>query len=125
MSDLIKRLENGQTFHCPDCGFGFPVQDPTAAQALREKDKEIGLLQDEMTELTSILLDNDAEIARLRDELDRLCTMIEEPSWHDYIHITKNWLKFYPPDIFTGESGDKGPLFVVAVRKALAALETE
>ena len=29
----------------------------------------------------------------------------------------------YPPDIFTGESGDPGPLFVARLRQALAALD--
>ena len=47
---------------------------------------------------------------------------LEDPDWNTYIEITTAWLEKYPPDIFTGESGDAGPVFVVAVRDALAAL---
>ena len=57
------------------------------------------------------LADIQAELERLRD-----------PDWETYIALTKKWLEHYPPDIFTGVSGDPGPLFVVAVRKAIRAL---
>ena len=58
-------------------------------------------------------------IAELEDEVARL----KDPNWKDYIALTKTWLEKYPPDIFTGESGDKGPLFVVALREAVKELE--
>ena len=48
---------------------------------------------------------------------------LRDPDWKTYIKITKLWLEKYPPDIFTGISGDSGPVFVVAIRKAIAALE--
>lgn len=39
---LARRLKIGQSFHCPDCGHGFPVQDPTAAKVMETlwKDNE-------------------------------------------------------------------------------------
>ena len=60
----------------------------------------------------------EAENAQLQAELEKA----QEPDWLTYIGITKRWLEHYPEDIFTGVSGDPGPLFVVAVRKALEAL---
>ena len=50
---------------------------------------------------------------------------LRDPNWVTYIGLTKAWLEKYPPDIFTGVSGDPGPLFVVALRNALAALLQE
>ena len=41
----------------------------------------------------------------------------------NFISVAETWLENYPPDIFDGSSGDKGPLFVVALREALAALK--
>jgi len=58
---------------------------------------------------------------RMLEDNERL----RDPDWKTYIEITSKWLEKYPPDIFTGVSGDSGPLFVVAIRKALAALEDE
>ena len=55
---------------------------------------------------------HEIEIERLRD-----------PDWKTYIDITSKWLEKYPPDIFTGVSGDPGPLCVVAVRAALEKLD--
>ena len=48
---------------------------------------------------------------------------LEDPGWEQFINLSTQWLEKYPPDIFTGESGDPGPLFVVALRNALAALQ--
>ncbi len=45
--------------------------------------------------------------------------------WDDYIEITRQWLEHYPPDIFTGISGDPGVKFILGVRNALAALDAE
>ena len=62
-----------------------------------------------------------AEITRLRAKVDEL----ENPGWEQFISLTTQWLEKYPPNIFDGSSGDKGPLFVVALRNALAALKQE
>ena len=58
----------------------------------------------------------DARIVELEEK-------IADPSWVDFMDITDNFLAHYPPDIFTGVSGDSGPLFVVALRKAKEALK--
>ena len=55
-------------------------------------------------------------------EIERLTAKIDDPSWLDFMEICDNFLTHYPPDIFTGVSGDPGPLFVVALRKAKEAL---
>jgi len=47
---------------------------------------------------------------------------LRNPDWVTYVTLTRAWLEKYPPDIFTGVSGDPGPLFVVAVRNALIEL---
>ena len=52
-------------------------------------------------------------------------TELEDPSWVQFIAGAEKWLTKYPPDIFDGSSGDPGPLFVVALRNALAALKEE
>ena len=46
----------------------------------------------------------------------------EEPGFHEFVALCRRWLETYPPDIFDGSSGDKGPRFVVALRKALKCL---
>lgn len=58
------------------------------------------------------------ELERLEAEVERL----SDPDWKTYIGLTEKWLEKYPPDIFTGESGDSGPVFVVAIRAALYKL---
>ena len=42
---LIVRLRTGQIFHCPECGYGFPVTDDTAADALEAMSAENRLLK--------------------------------------------------------------------------------
>lgn len=59
------------------------------------------------------------------EKLDARIAKIENPGWCEYIELTQKWLEKYPPDIFTGVSGDRGQVFVVAIRKALAALQQE
>jgi DNA-binding XRE family transcriptional regulator len=58
--------------------------------------------------------------------IDRLCTEVaelQEPvGFHAFVALTERFLKSYPPDIFTGESGDLGPGFVAAVRGAVEGL---
>jgi len=69
-----------------------------------------------------------AELADMEEyikELEQKVTELTDPGWETYIEITQQWLTHYPDHIFDGSSGDKGPLFVVAVRVALAALIQE
>lgn len=47
----------------------------------------------------------------------------QQLGWFEYIEVTKEFLIGYPEDIFTGASGDPGPKFIVALRKAIAELE--
>jgi len=61
----------------------------------------------------------DKEVKRLQEQVKEL----EDPGWEQFINLATQWLEKYPPDIFTGESGDPGPLFVVALRSAIAALQ--
>ena len=56
------------------------------------------------------------ENKRLREEAEGI-------AFWSYVAITERWLKQYPADIFDGSSGDKGPLFVVAIREAVAKLK--
>ena len=77
-----------------------------------------------------ITTSNDDEQFEVLEELevlsDNVCFAFEVETalgWTTFIELTKEWLEKYPEDIYTGESKDSGPLFVVAVRKALAALE--
>ena len=67
-------------------------------------------------------------LVKARDTMQAMLDEIEklrDPDWTTYIAITETWLEKYPPDIFTGVSGDSGPLFVVAVRAALDKLKAE
>jgi len=60
------------------------------------------------------------EIESLQSRIDEL----ENPGWAAFIEMCEQWLTNYPPDIFDGSSGDPGPLFVVALRKAINDLPT-
>lgn len=65
-------------------------------------------------------------IAEQQQTIDLLQERIEElsdPGWKDYIALTRKWLEHYPPDIFTGVSGDPGSVFIVAIRNAVAKLQ--
>ncbi len=70
------------------------------------------------TQLCSGGLDLHQEAA---DEIE----MLENPDCATWMTITDTWLEKNPPDIFTGVSGDPGPVFIVALRKALEALNKE
>ena len=63
--------------------------------------------------------------AKQKKRIAELEGKIANPSWSDFMEISDNFLAHYPPDIFTGASGDPAPLFVVALRKAKQALEGE
>jgi len=83
----------------------WPTKDCVLCMsAIYESEQEVGRMDARIAEL-------EAENARLRD-----------PDWVTYVTLTRIWLEKYPPDIFTGVSGDPGPLFVVAVRNALIEL---
>ena len=64
-------------------------------------------------------------LKRVKDTITALAQVkeLEDPSWEQFINLTTQWLEKYPPNIFDGSSGDPGPLFVVALRNALAALQ--
>lgn len=68
--------------------------------------------------------EKDNKIHALLTEGAALKKKIEDPTWADFVEITRGWLTKYPPDIFTGVSGDSGPLFVVAIRGALSELDS-
>lgn len=70
------------------------------------------------------------EVAALTVERDRLqqeneilsehISDLESNVWERVVRVGTVMLdQFYPPDIFTGESGDAGPTYVVALREAL------
>lgn len=54
----------------------------------------------------------------LADRIEEL----ENPGFHQFVSIVEQWLTNYPSDIFTGVSGDPGPLFVVAIRASVEGL---
>lgn len=57
----------------------------------------------------------------LREAITAL-EQLQDPGWKEFIAICHTWLEHYPPDVFDGSSSAPGSLFVVALRKALAAL---
>jgi hypothetical protein len=99
-----------------------------------EKDAEIERLQAIADTDTFELVEQRTEIERLEAERDELLTINErlrvalsdDPrrwSWDVLVMVGQRLLdEVYPADIFTGVSGDKGPVYVVALRNALRAL---
>ena len=65
------------------------------------------------------------KLSRAMERIAQLEAKIDDPSWLDFMEICNNFLAHYPPDIFTGVSGDPGPLFVVALRAAIQEVETD
>jgi hypothetical protein len=49
------------------------------------------------------------------------CEQLQDPGFHAFVAITDRFLVHYPADLFTGESGDPGPVFVAGLRKAREA----
>jgi len=43
--------------------------------------------------------------------------------FHNFILLCKKWLEQYPPDVFTDEGWDAGPVFIHALREAIEELE--
>jgi len=60
-----------------------------------------------------------AQIRHIQELLTR------EYNFNEFVEITKKFLEKYPASVFTGESGDPGPLFVVGLRKLIEELENE
>lgn len=58
-----------------------------------------------------------AQIRHIQELLKR------EFDFNEFVEISKVFLKKYPASVFTGESGDPGPLFVVGLRKLIEELE--
>ena len=59
------RLRGGQIMHCPDCGHGFPVCDPGAADEIERLSSRIGWATDRINY-------SDAKIDRLTAQLERI-----------------------------------------------------
>lgn len=55
------------------------------------------------------------------DRLELIAILAEDKGWDAVVFIGKALLDhYYHADIFDGSSGDSGPEYVVALRKALA-----
>ena len=53
MSDSrVNRLREGQIMHCPDCGHGFPVRDPGAADEIEHLESRVAELEALLNEPT-------------------------------------------------------------------------
>lgn len=109
MTDLVERLRYRREFINRGHGDVQDVPDETCQEAA----DTIESLQ-----------------ARVR-ELERALVELEEEQpekWSfDTIMLAADWLleTRYPPDIFTGVSGDPGPRLVVALRDCRAALKVK
>lgn len=84
-------------------------------QALKARIAELAKCGEHRQDIIEIL---EGRVEELGADNQRL----RDPDWVTYVTLTRAWLEKYPPDIFTGVSGDPGPLFVVAVRNALIEL---
>ena len=118
MSGLIERYALREIDRLTAENEGLWAELEAKDQYIKGSDEEVYRLQDRIRELRN-------EATSLTTENERLRAVLDRPSWDDYLKITEAWLRIYPPAIFTGESGDSGPLFVVAIRKAVQALEAE
>lgn len=53
--------------------------------------------------------------------LELIALIAQGRAWDSIVAVGRELLdNYYPADIFTGESGDAGPEYVVALRNALA-----
>ena len=80
MGDLVNRLRTGQTFHCPECGFGFPVQDPTAADEIERLTAELASTEVLDKELHELLERHVAVAERLQAKVEQLERALEHVS---------------------------------------------
>ncbi len=108
-----KKQECGYPY--ADCRFRDELRTLRAAN--KNLGKQLQDVEEALNNETAKRLGESTESAALKKK-------VEDPSWADFIEITRNWLTKYPPDIFTGVSGDSGPVFVVAIRGALAELDS-
>jgi hypothetical protein len=85
--------------------------------------------EDEITRLRSDLDNTCRQLQEAQEEADALRAQVEaveDPTFEEMVERLTWWLdEHYPADIFTGVSGNPGPVFVVAVRAAIAALGEE
>jgi hypothetical protein len=57
-------------------------------------------------------------------KLELINLLIEDKEWKAIVMIGRELLDFYyPADVFTGESGDRGPKYICALREALARID--
>jgi hypothetical protein len=58
--------------------------------------------------------------------LELIALLAQDKTWDAVVLIGRSLLDaYYPADIFTGVSGDSGPEYVVALRKALARIDEQ
>jgi len=58
------------------------------------------------------------------DRLELIALLAKDETWDAVVKIGRTLLdRYYPADIITGVSGDPGPLYIVALRNALANVE--
>lgn len=65
-------------------------------------------------------LDDKAMAPALRHVAESLIQMVrqyQDPGFDLFVSIADKFLERYPPDLFTDESGDIGPEFVVGLRR--------
>jgi hypothetical protein len=56
--------------------------------------------------------------------LELIAIVAQDRAWDAILAVGRAYLDLvYPADIFTGESGDSGPAYVVALREALKRAE--
>ena len=57
--------------------------------------------------------------------LELIALLAEDQGWNAVLAVGRALVDaYYPADIFTGESGDDGPKYIVALRSALDAMKT-
>jgi hypothetical protein len=99
-------------YYCPSCT--FVADDAPVSEATAQRGRADHLY----AELGEAL----AEVTRLRAQVEA----VQDPTFEEMVERLTWWLdEHYPADIFTGVSGNPGPVFVVAVRAAIAALGEE
>lgn len=56
--------------------------------------------------------------------LELISLLAQDQAWDAVILVGRELLDtYYPSKVFTGDSGDSGPLYVVALRNALAKVD--
>jgi hypothetical protein len=58
-----------------------------------------------------------------QERLQLIAMLATDDAWEAVIKVGETLLDhYYPKHVFTGESGDSGPLYIVALREAFEAL---